>query len=153
MKPGGNRFGLGMRMMAAAALAASLAIAPMAVRAADRDAHEDRAEKRAKDMHAKLKITPAQEEMWGKVSQAMRDNAKSLDNLSQAHVEHAKGMSAVDNLKSYGELADAHADGVRKLMPAFSALYASMSDRQKREADALFSRSYDRRARMKAKDE
>jgi hypothetical protein len=47
-------------------------------------------------------------------------------------------MTAVDDLKSYGEIADAHADGIKKLTPVFAALYASMSDAQKKEADAIF---------------
>ncbi len=51
---------------------------------------------------------------------------------------HAKGMTAVDDLKSYGEITEARADGVKKLIPVFSDLYASMSDAQKKEADNLF---------------
>ena len=37
-------------------------------------------------------------------------------------------MSAVDDLKSYGQVADVHADGIRRLTPAFQMLYDSMSD-------------------------
>jgi hypothetical protein len=47
-------------------------------------------------------------------------------------------MTAVDDLKSYGEIADAHANGIKKLTPVFADLYTSMSDVQKKEADTLF---------------
>jgi dTDP-glucose pyrophosphorylase len=126
------------RLIAATALVATLAFAPGVVSAADKVAHADRAELRITDMHARLKITPAQEELWAKVAEAMRDNAKVMDSLTQARVDHAKDMTAVDDLKSYGEITEAHADGIRKLTPAFAALYAGMSDAQKQEADTLF---------------
>lgn len=99
---------------------------------------EKRAEVRIEKMHANLKITPSQEGQWAKVAQVMRENAKTMDTLTQARFEHAKTMSAVDDLNSYGEIADAHADGIKKFTPVFAALYANMSDAQMKEADALF---------------
>jgi protein CpxP len=111
--------------------------APGAVPAA-KATGEERVEERIKEMHAKLKITQTQEDQWAKVAQVMRDNAKSMDALTQARFEHAKTMTAVDDLKSYGEITDAHADGIKKFTPVFATLYASMSDAQKKEADALF---------------
>ena len=98
----------------------------------------DRTEARIKDLQAKLKITPAQEEQWNKVTQVMRDNAKTMDALMQARFEKAKAMTAVEDLKSFSEIAQAHAAGLKNFIPAFEALYASMSDEQKKDADALF---------------
>lgn len=138
MKPGNQFTHAGVRLIAAAALATTLAFAPGFALAVDKDAHEDRAELRIKHMHAKLKITPAEEEQWARVAEAMRDNAKTMDTLTQARVDHAKSSSAVDDLKSYGEIAEAHASGIKKLTPVFAGLYASMSDEQKTEADTLF---------------
>lgn len=128
----------GTHFMTAAIVAFTLAFAPGVVLAAGNDAHEDRVELRIKDMQAKLKITPTQEEQWAKVAQVMRDEAKTMDKLTQARVEHAKDITAIDDLKSYGEIAQAHADGIRKLTQAFSPLYDGMSDAQKKEADTLF---------------
>lgn len=141
MKLSGKKFDYSSaRLIAAAALVATLAVEPGVLLAADRDAHEDRVELRIKDMHSKLKITTAQEEQWAKVALAMRDDAKTMDALTQARVEHAKDMTAVDDLKSYGEIADAHASGIKKLTPVFAVLYSGMSDVQKKQADALFRR-------------
>lgn len=139
MKLSGNQFtSASTRLIAAAALIVTMAFAPGVVLAANVDAHEDRAELRIKDMHAKLKITAAQEEQWAKVAQVMRDDAKAMDTLTQARVAHAKDMTAVDDLKSYGEIAEAHATGIKNLTVVFAELYTSMSDAQKKDADNLF---------------
>lgn len=139
MKLRNNQFTFsGARLFTAAALIAAVAFAPTLAFAVDKDVHEDRAELRIKDMHAKLKITAAQEDQWGKVAQVMRDDAKTMDGLTEARFEHAKDMTAVDDLTSYGEIASAHADGIKKLTPVFAALYSAMSDSQKSEADILF---------------
>jgi protein CpxP len=127
------------RAVAAAVLVATIAFAPSPVLAA-KASGEDRAEARIKDMHAKLKITAAQEDQWAKISQEMRDNAKSMDALTQKRLANANTMTAVEDLKSYAEIADAHANGIKKFIPLFETLYASMSDAQKKEADALFRR-------------
>ncbi len=126
------------RLFAATALFATLALPPGTALATDNDVHEDRTEMRIKDMHMKLNITPAQEELWSKVTTAMRDNAKTMDTLTQARFDHARDMTAVDDLKSYGEITAAQADGIEKLTPAFSTLYASMSSTQQKDADILF---------------
>ncbi|UOA07981.1 Spy/CpxP family protein refolding chaperone [Methylobacter sp. S3L5C] len=129
------------RLVTSATLVATLAFAPgltFAVTAADKDVHEDRTELRIKDMHTKLKITPTQEEQWAKVTQTMLDDAKIMDALTQARVDHAEDRNAIDDLKSYGEIVEAHADGIKKLTPVFADLYASMSDVQKKEADTFF---------------
>jgi len=98
----------------------------------------DRVEARIKELHTKLKITPAQEGLWDNVTQVMRDNAKTMEALIKARSEKASTMTAVDDFKSYSEIAEAHADGLRKFIPVFEPLYASMSDAQKKDADTLF---------------
>ena len=95
-------------------------------------------EARIKELHARLKITPEQEELWNKVTQVMRDNAKTMEALIKARSENASNMTAVDDLKSYNDIAEAHADGLKKFIPVFEPLYASMSDTQKKNADTLF---------------
>src|SRR5271154_4678251 len=41
--------------------------------------HSVEVDKHIKDLHAQLKITPAEESQWEKVAQTMRDNAAELD--------------------------------------------------------------------------
>jgi len=105
---------------------------------ATKAAREDRVEARIKDMHAKLKITSAQEDQWAKVAKVMRDNEKLMEPLIKTRSEKAKTMTAVDDLKSYGEITEAHADGIKKFTPIFAILYDGMSDAQKKQADAMF---------------
>ena len=47
-------------------------------------------------------------------------------------------MNAVDDLKSYSEITEAHARGLKRFISVFEPLYASMSDAQKKDADTLF---------------
>ena len=99
----------------------------------------DRTEARIKDMHDRLKITPAQEDQWSKVAQVMRDNGKQMDAMTKARAEKPN-MSAIDDLKSYGEITDAHADGIKKFASSFKPLYDAMPDEQKKSADTVFRR-------------
>jgi hypothetical protein len=126
--------------VASAALFAAIAFGPGVVFAA-KGSGEPRVEAHIASMHAKLNITPAQEDQWTKVAEVMRENAKSLDALTRSRFERAKTMTAVEDLKSYGEITEAHLDGIKKLTPVFAALYDGMSDAQKKEADAMFRRA------------
>jgi protein CpxP len=134
------------RAMAAAAIVATTAlVAAPAVSAvsapavaATNSTHQVLIEARIKDMHAKLKITVAEEDQWSKVADVMRDNAQKMDELNNARLANANAMNAVDDLNSYGEVVDAHAGEIKKFAAVFSPLYASMSDAQKAEADELF---------------
>ncbi len=132
----------------AALAVAAVALLTTITLASARPSHVEHAEARIKELHAKLHITQAQEDLWNHVTQVMRDNAKTLDALAQARSAHAQAMTALDDLKSYSEIADAHAEGLKKFIPAFEALYASMSDAQKQNADTLF--RHHSRARSKS---
>ena len=112
--------------------------AKKASRAADKDADDDSAEARIKHLHDKFEITLAQEDTWNKVAAVIRENAEKVTALVKNRSENAKTMTAVDDLKSYAEIAGAHEDGTKKLIPAFKALYESMSDTQKQIADKEF---------------
>jgi periplasmic protein CpxP/Spy len=108
--------------------------------------HEDQVETRIKDLHQKLKITTAQESQWNTFAQVMRENAQAVDAVLKERAEKLHAMNAVEDLRSYEKLADAHADGLKKLVPAFEALYNSMSEDQKKTADTVFAR-HERRPR------
>jgi hypothetical protein len=93
---------------------------------------------RINNLHARLQITADQESLWQPVAQVMRDNASTMDSLKQSRMANANNMSAIDDLRTYGQVIDAHADGVKKLTSAFEPLYNSMSDTQKHNADLIF---------------
>ncbi|MDA8306350.1 MAG: Spy/CpxP family protein refolding chaperone [Deltaproteobacteria bacterium] len=108
-------------------------------------------EARIKALHAKLKITPAQEQLWNKVAQAMRENDKTMDALVEAREKNAGTMNAVQDLQSYANLVQAHANCINRFIPPFEALYASMSASQKKNADKLFRYHPHQMKREKAK--
>jgi hypothetical protein len=93
---------------------------------------------RIQTLHQQLHITAQQEPQWDAVAQIMRDNATSMRQMVSDRQTKGTSMSAVDDLRSYEAIADAHADNLKKLIPAFDALYSTMSDDQKKTADALF---------------
>lgn len=111
---------------------------PVVKAAADSDSDEDRIESRIKHLHDKLAITTAQEDAWNKVAVVMQANAEKMTTLVKDRAENAKTMTAVDNLQSYAEIAGAHEDGTRKLIPVFKSLYDGMSEDQKKMADTEF---------------
>jgi protein CpxP len=133
--------------LTALAVAAVALLATSALASAS-PSHVDRVEARIKELHAKLNITQAQEGLWTNVTQVMRDNAQTMDALIKARADNANTMTAVDDVKSYSDIAEAHAAGLKKFIPVFEALYASMSDAQKKNADTIFrSRSHMRAKR------
>jgi hypothetical protein len=103
-----------------------------------RRSHLERTEARIKDLQNALKITPEQQGLWNELTQVMKDNAKALEDLVKARADKSKGMNAVEDLKSYNQFVQAQAEGLEKYLPAFEALYNSMSDEQKKNADVLF---------------
>jgi protein CpxP len=107
---------------------------------ANSDAKRDAAvEKRITQLHAQLNITADEEPLWNEVAATMRENALELDRAIDKRTANATSATAIDDLNAYADIAQAHADGVKKLAGAFSGLYTVMSDDQKKEADMVFS--------------
>ncbi len=124
---------------ASGAFAQTAASAPVSASAtAKAEKADKRLEARIKDLHTQLQITPQQEPLWGKVADTMRSNADHMSALYQQRMSQTDTFTAVDDLKSYGDLAQAHADSVKNLETAFEPLYAALSDTQKKAADAAF---------------
>jgi periplasmic protein CpxP/Spy len=98
------------------------------------------------DLHQKLKITSDQETQWSQFADVMRQNAAAVEAAVKDRAANAKTMTAIDNLQSYEKISEAHQQGIEKLIPAFQTLYDSMSDAQKKNADAVFRASAQRHA-------
>jgi periplasmic protein CpxP/Spy len=98
----------------------------------------DRVEDRIKRLHDDLKITPDQESKWQAVADAMRDDSKAMQATIAERRQNRANMSAVDDLRSYQKVAETHVQGLQRLIPAFEALYDTMSPDQKKNADMVF---------------
>ena len=99
---------------------------------------EERVERRIKELHGQLQITPAEEPQWNEFAQVMRENARDMDQAFVQRAQQFPTMNAVQNMQSYEQLSEEHAQRVQKLVPAFQKLYDAMPDAQKRVADQVF---------------
>jgi hypothetical protein len=143
-----------LRSLLATLLMASVA-APALVMAAetsmapstDTTKMDGRVEARITSLHSKLGITADQESKWKDVTDVMHENADAIRPLIEARKANGASMNAVEDLKSYAQIADVHADGVKKFAAAFEPLYNSFSDAQKTTADAMFRKAGHRGAK------
>ena len=137
--------------LAAAAALSVMAVAALPVRAADQmdqaqaaPAHHhhmataETVETRIQHLHDKLKITEAQSAQWAAVAQVMRDNNTANKELIASKRQNEATMTAVEDLQAYAQVAEAHAQGVKKLATVFETLYDTMSPEQKAVADEVF---------------
>jgi hypothetical protein len=61
-----------------------------------------------------------------------------MGDLYRQRVAQSDTMSALDDMKQYGQITQANADGTKRLVDAFEPLYTSLSPEQKKLADANF---------------
>jgi hypothetical protein len=99
---------------------------------------EAAADARLNALQAELHITDAQMPQWKTFAQAMRQNASSTDALFRQRAQSVSNMSALDNMKSYAQIARGYADSTQALAEAFEPLYLALNDQQKHTIDALF---------------
>jgi hypothetical protein len=132
---------LGAIVLASPGFAASNAQSPaqqaMAAPASD-SAGATPVEARIRDLHKKLHITEAQKPQWDALAMVMRDNAQAMVDLQKQRAADSQSMNAVEVIKSYESVIEAHESGMKKFVPPFEALYNTMSDAQKKSADSLF---------------
>jgi Spy/CpxP family protein refolding chaperone len=98
----------------------------------------DMMERHIAHLHDMLKVGADQEEQWKSVAQTMRDNETALHDLIKSKQAMIATQSAVDDLNSYAEIADLHAQGAKKMAAAFATFYAGLTDSQKKTADEFF---------------
>jgi len=100
-------------------------------------------EARIAELRKRLRITPAEQPQWDAFAQVMRENAAHMDRFLQDPAAVAK-LNAVQGMRGYAEMAQAHAEDMQRLLPAFEALYNAMSPEQQRLADQAF-RNFEQR--------
>ena len=98
----------------------------------------DQVEQRITRLHSQLHITPGQQAQWDQFAQVMRENAANMDKTLEQRSTGFATLNAADNMESYAQIAQQHAQDTQKLATAFQALYGSFSDDQKKNADTVF---------------
>jgi LTXXQ motif family protein len=86
-------------------------------------------------LRQRLQITPAQESPFNAVANVMRENARAEAGAPQ---QPPPGSTAVDDLRAYIRYSEVELAGLKKMLPALDALYATLSPAQKKTADAMF---------------
>ena len=95
-------------------------------------------EAQIKQLQGVLNITADQQELWNKLTEVMRENAKDMDALSKERAENTKPLNAVEHLKFHQEITQAHLAQLEKLIPPFEAFYNSLTDQQKNITNVIF---------------
>lgn len=157
----GNRMTRGFLLLAAVTLAGGQALAqgaapgdaPGSAAQAARPERGDMApvERHIASLQRRLKITPAQQPRWDAFTAVMRQNAAHMEELQRDRADKIATLSAPDDMRSYAELARAHAEDLQRLVPAFDELYASMTPEQKALADRAFHEFQGRAARARTR--
>jgi protein CpxP len=99
---------------------------------------QERVEQRIKQLHSQLQITRAEQPQWDQFAQVMRENARDMDRAFMERAQQFRTMNAVENMRSYEQIAEEHSQRLQKLIPAFENLYNAMPEQQKRLADQVF---------------
>jgi periplasmic protein CpxP/Spy len=92
---------------------------------------------RIKYLHDRLRIKAEQEQLWERVGEVIRDNAQSLAPLLKERFRMTTSGSAPSLLNAYQAVGEAQLDSLKKIIAAFDPLYASLSESQKKIADAI----------------
>jgi periplasmic protein CpxP/Spy len=99
---------------------------------------EERVERRIAELRTQLRITPAEQQQWDQFAGVMRENARDMDQIFVQRAQQLGSMTALQNMQSYEQLAEAHAQHLQALVAAFQNLYDAMPDQQKQLTDQVF---------------
>jgi len=108
----------------------------------------ERVERRISELRTQLRITPAEQQQWDQFANVMRENARDMDQIFIQRAEQLESMTALQNMQSYEQIAEAHAQHLQKLVGAFQSLYDTMPDQQKQLADQVFHANAQQRAQQ-----
>jgi LTXXQ motif family protein len=92
---------------------------------------------RIKSLHDRLRITPEQEPLWDTIAQTIHDNTRNIVPLLRERLRSTTNGSALDVLHAYEALGEHRLDSLNKFIAGFDPLYASLSESQKKIADAI----------------
>ena len=124
----------------------SAAASPRSANAVPNSA-EQRVDEHIRQLHAQLRITPAEQPQWDRFAEIMRQNARAMDQEFAERRQQFATMNALQNMQSYEKIAEAHAQHLQRLVPAFENLYNAMPEQQKRLTDQVFRENAEARRR------
>lgn len=108
----------------------------------DMDDMSERIEGRLAFLKTELKITDAQAPAWDKLAETLRNSAETHGKMMQSHMQDMHDGSFFkkplpDRLTFMETMLSARLEQVRSVKTAFDALYGTLTDEQKKEADKI----------------
>ena len=97
-----------------------------------------RVEQRIATLRAELQITAAEEPQWQEFAKVMRANAQKMEENASKRATKFQSLNAVENMKSYADMAVEHGQNVQRLAAVFESVYNVMSPDQRKLADTVF---------------
>lgn len=95
-------------------------------------------EQRIQQLHTQLRISPQEQSQWDAFAQTMRQNADNMRDAIDQRGAQMGTMDAAQNMQSYAQLAQVHAQDMQQMASAFQTLYQGMTPEQRQNADQLF---------------
>ena len=106
---------------------------PLAVLPVQAAAPAPNVEANIAQLHQRLEITPAQEPRFEALANVMRQNARMMPNAPPS-----ANPNPVEGLQFVIHAGEQELIGLKRLLPALEALYATLSPTQQRIADQVF---------------
>ena len=104
-----------------------------------------RVQQQLHDLYARLRITPTEQPQWDTFAHTLQANA---DHMHELWASRPTGtVSALEDMRNYSQMAQAHAGDMQRLLAAFTPLYMSLSPEQKATADQVFQQAAARNGR------
>lgn len=95
------------------------------------------AEGRIAFIKAELAITDAQKDVWDAYAAALRKNLESMQQMRSTMMGAHRPVSPVERLDLHISTMESRLQALKEVKPALAALYATLSESQKKSAESL----------------
>jgi hypothetical protein len=95
------------------------------------------AEGRVAFLKAELAITDQQKGAWDAYAAAIKKNLAGMESMHETMMKIMQAKTPVERLDAHIAAMDARVASLKEIKPALAALYATLSDDQKKKADDL----------------
>lgn len=86
---------------------------------------------------AELGVTDAQKEAWDAYAAALRKNLESMQKMRTSMMGGMRSGNPVERLDLHISTMESRLQSLKEIKPALAALYAALSEDQKKKADSL----------------
>jgi len=86
---------------------------------------------------AELAVTDAQKAVWDAYAAALRKNLESMQQMHKTMMGDARPANPVERLDLHVTTMESRLQSLKEVKPALAALYAALSDDQKKKADGV----------------